>query len=272
MLGPCYPIAQAALGAVARPLRHIARHWAGHGVGHGAHHPPVHHAALPHIAAPHAAGPAIMCARMPGLLPAGPLSAAPASPVGSGAIAGPSNGLTGSSQAAGAGSGVGAGSGTAVAGTSVSATAAGGGVFGGSGLAGAAAPLAAAVLIAAGLVSGIMARLDQSSVLEQESFHPAVMASMAPQVMPSATSTVFSPVIASPGALAMLAATSQPDMALPDLPEQMPGMLAPSTGTDLEAVPEPASLDLLGFCVLGVVAAREWGQVSRRWLMLAPAR
>lgn len=264
MLGPCYPVTQAVLGAAARPFRHLARHWAGRGVGHGAHHVSVHHAALPHIAAPHAAGPAIMCAKMPGLLPAGPLSAAAAGPASSGALVGPGSGLTGSSYAAGAGVGVGGGSGTAGAGTSVGATAVGGGVFGGSGLAGAASPLVAAALIAAGLVTGVMAKPSQSPLPEQPAFQPAAMASMAPLVIPSPTSTVFSPVSAVPGAPIMTAVTSQPGMTIPELPEQMPGMLAPSTGasigTSSEAIPEPASLDLLGFCVLGIVAAREWGR------------
>ncbi len=267
MLGPCYPVAQAVLGAAARPFCHLARHWAGHGVRHGAHHLSVHHAALPHIAAPHAAEPAIMCAKMPGLLPAGPLPAAAAGPASSGALVGPGSGLTGSSYAAGAGGGVGAGSGTAFAGASASATAVGGGVFGGSGLAGAALPLAAAVLIAAGLVTGVMAKPNQSPLPEQLAFQPAAMASMAPLVMPSPTSTVFSPVspvTAVPGAPIMPAVTSQPGMTIPELPEQMPGMLAPSTGASIgtgsEAIPEPASLDLLGFCVLGIVAAREWGR------------
>ncbi len=271
MLGLCSPIAQAALGLPTRPLRHLARHWAGHGVGRGAHHTSVHHAALPHIAAAHTAGPAIMCTKMPGSLPAGTLSGAAARSAGSGALARPGHGLTASSYAAGAG-GVGAGSGAAFAGTSVSATGVGGGVFGGSGLAGVALPLAAAVLIAAGLVTGVMARPDQSSFLEQRTFQPAVMASMAPQVMPSPTSTVFSPATTFPGTLAMLAATSQPGMALPDFPEQMPGMPAPSTSTGAENIPEPASLDLLGFCVFGLVLAREWGQAIQRWSTLAPAQ
>ena len=272
MLGPCSPIAQAALGAATRPFRHLARHWAGHGVGRGAHHVSINHAALPHIAAPHAAGPAIMCTKMPGLLPAGPLSATATSPAGSGAFARPGRRLTASSYVAGAGGGVGAGSSTALAGTSVSVTGVGGGVFGGSGLAGVASPLAVAALIAAGLVAGVMARPYQSSFLEQKTFQPAVMASMAPQVMPSPTSTVFSTATTFPGTLAMLAATSQPGMALPELPEQMPGLLAPSTGTGAEAIPEPASLGLLGSCALVIVLAREWGRASQRWSTLAPAQ
>ena len=272
MLGSCSPIAQAALGAATRPLRHLARHWAGHWVGHGAHHTSIHHAALPHIAAPHAAGPAIMCTKMPGSLPAGPLSGTAASPAGSGAFARPGRRLTASSYAAGAGGVVGTGSSTALAGTSVSVTGVGGAVFGGSGLAGVASPLAAAALIAAGLVAGVIARPDQSSFFQQERFQSAVMASMAPQVMPSPTSTVFSTATTFSRTMAMLAAASQPGMALPELPKQMPGMLAPSTGTGAEAVPEPASLGLLGSCVLVIVLAREWGRASQRWSMLAPAQ
>ena len=263
MLGSCSPIAQAALGAATRPLRHLARHWAGHGVGRGAHHASIHHAALPHIAAPHAAGPAIMCTKMPGSLPAGRLSGAAASPAGSGAFARPGHGLTNSSYAAGAG-GVGVASSAAFAGTSASATGVGGAVFGGSGLAGAALPLTAAALIATGLVAGVMAKPYQSSFLKQKTFQPAVMTSMAPQVMPNPTSTVFSTATTFPGTMAMLATTSQPGMALPELPKQMPEMPAPSTGPGAEAVPEPASLDLLSFCVLGIVLAREWGRASQR--------
>lgn len=272
MLGPCSPVAQAALGGATRPLRHLTRHWASHGVGRGAHHTSIHHAALPHIAAPHAVGPAIMCTKMPGSLPAGALSGAAASPAGSGALARPGRRLTNSSYAAGAG----VGSGAAIAGTSVSATGAGGGMFGGSGLAGVASPLAAAALIAIGLVTGVMARPFQPSLLEQKTLQPAVMASMAPQVTPSPTSTVFSTATTFPRTLAMLAATSQSGTTLPEMPEQMPGMLAPSTGIGPEAVPEPASLDLLGICVLGIVLAREWGPASQRrpgtrWLGLTGA-
>ena len=284
MLGPCYPIVQAALGAVARPLRHFARHWAARGVGHGAHPVSLHHAALPHIAAPHAAAPMLACARMPGALPAGPLPAAPAGPVGSGAFAGPGGGVAGSSYAAGAGGGVGVGSGADFASTAAGATGVGSGVLGSSGLATAAAPLAAAALIVAGLVTGVMAKPDQSTFPEQPAFQPAITAIMAPHVMLSPTSTVFSPVTASPSAPFMLAAMSQPDMAIPDLSEQVAGTPAPSTdagtgantgasaGAGSTALPEPASLGLLGFCVLGIVAARECDQASRRRFTLAPAR
>ncbi len=61
----------------------------------------------------------------------------------------------------------------------------------------------------------------------------------------------------------MLAATSQQGLVIPELPEQMPGTPASSssasTGTGSEVIPEPASLDLLGFCVFGIVAARKLG-------------
>ncbi len=82
-----------------------------------------------------------------------------------------------------------------------------------------------------------MAKPDQSSFPEQHAFQPAVMATMAAHVMPSPTSKVLSPVTTSPGAPFMLAATSQQGF----------------------VIPEPASLDLLGFCVLGIVAARKLG-------------
>jgi len=148
-------------------------------------------------------------------------------------------------------------------------TGVGGGVFGSGWLAGEASPLAAVALIAAGLVTGMMAKPNQSSLPEQPTFQPAIMANMAPHVVPSPTSTVFSPVATSSGAPVMLAATSQPGMAIPELPEQVPETPAPSTGASTgagsTALPEPASLDLLGFCVLSIVAARGWSQASQRW-------
>ena len=268
MLGLCYPIAQAAFGAVAKPLRHLARHWAGRGVGHGVPHGSIHHAALSHVAGPHAAAPILACARMPGALPAGPLPAASAGPAGSGVVAGPGSGVTGSTYAAGAGSGVGIGSGAVFASSSSGATGNYSSVFGSGGLIGAAAPLAATALIAAGIVTGVMAKPDQSIFPEHSRFQPAIMASVAPHVLLSPTSTVLSPVIASSGVPVMLTAMSQPDMAIPELSEQMAGTPAPSTnastGAGSTALPEPASLSLLGFSVLGIVAAREWGMVQRR--------
>ena len=241
MLGSCYPLPQAALGAVARPLRHLARHWAAQAVGRGVLHGSVHHAVLSHIAAPHAAAPMLTCIRMPGVLPAGPLLAAPAGPAGSGVFAGPGSGLTGS-----------------------------------SGLAGAAAPLTAAALIVAGLITGVTAKPDQSAFSEQPAFQPAIMATMAPHVVLSPISTVLSLVSTSSGAPVMLTVMSQPDMAISELPEQMPEMPAlgtgASTGAGSTTLPEPASLDLLGSCVLGIVAARERGQASQRWFMRAQAQ
>ena len=276
MLGSCYPLPLAALGAVARPLRHLARHWAAQAVGRGVPHGSVHHAVLSHIAAPHAAAPMLTCIRMPGVLPAGPLLAAPAGPAGSGVFAGPGSGLTGSSYAVGTGGGVAAGSGAAFASTSASATGVGGGVLGSSGLAGAAAPLTAAALIVAGLITGVTARPDQSAFSEQPAFQPAIMATMAPHVVLSPISTVLSPVSTSSGAPVMLTVMSQPDMAISELPEQMPEMPAlgtgASTGAGSTTLPEPASLDLLGSCVLGIVAARERGQASQRWFMRAQAQ
>ena len=276
MLGPCYPVAQAALCAVAKPLRHFARHWAARGVGHGVPHGSIHPAALSHIAAPHAAAPMLACTRVPGVLPAGPLPAAPAGPAGSGSFVGSGSRLTGASYAAGTGGSVAAGSGAAFASFSASTTGVGGGVLGSGGLAGAAAPLAAAALIVAGLITGVMAKPDQSAFSKQPAFQPAVMATMAPPVVLSPTSTALSPVTAFPGAPVMLTAMSQPDMAMSELPEQMPEMPAlgtgASTGAGSTTPPEPASLDLLGLCVLAIVAAREWGQASQRWSMRALAQ
>ena len=276
MLGCCYSLPQAALGAVARPLRHLVRHWATQGVGHGVPHGSIHPAALSHIAAPHADAPLLACTRVPDVLPAGPLPAAPAGPAGSGSFVGSGSGLTDSSYAVGTGGSVGAGSGAAFASSSAGATGFGGGVLASSGLAGAAAPLAAAALIAAGLVTGLMAKPDQSIFSSQPAFQPAIMATMAPHLVLSPTSTVLSPVSTSPGAPVMLTAMSQPDMAISELPEQMPGMPAlgteASTGAGSTTLPEPASLDLLGLCVLAIVAAREWGQASQRWSMRALAQ
>ena len=66
-----------------------------------------------------------------------------------------------------------------------------------------------------------------------------------------------------PRSAGMMAAASQQGLVIPELPEQMPGTPSSSTsagtGTGSEALPEPASLDLLGFCVLGIVAARKLG-------------
>ena len=106
---------------------------------------------------------------------------------------------------------------------------------------------------------------DPRSKVDVRDQYVRVQASMASHVIPSPTSTVFSPVTTSPGAPVMLAVTSQPGMAIPELHEQMPGLSGPSTGAGSTTLPEPASLGLLGFCVLGVAAAREWGQVSQRW-------
>ena len=125
------------------------------------------------------------------------------------------------------------------------------------------ARVAAAALIVAGLITGVMAKPDQSAFPEQPAFQPVIMASMAPHVVLSPASTVLSPVSTSLGTAAMPAAMSQPDMAIPELPEQMPGTpvsstnasigasTGASTGAGSTALPEPASLDLLGFCVLG---------------------
>jgi len=260
MLGLCNPIAQAAFGAVARPLRHTARHWSHHGVGHGARHVPVHHAAVPHIAAPQAAGPMIACAKMPGSLPAGPLPAAAAGPAGSGAVAGPISGVAGSGYAGS------------------------GGMFGSAGLAAAAAPLAAAALIAAGLVTGAMARPNQPFRFEQPAFQPVAMASMTPPVIVRPAPNAFSPDLSFPETPVTVAAGSQPGVTTPDLLEQMPEAPASSTGggkgtgagaasdAGSTAVPEPASLALLGFCVLSALAAREWGRASQGRFALAPGR
>ncbi len=254
MLGPCYPIAQAALGAVVRPLRHTVRHWAHHGTGHGARHVPVHHAAVPHIAAPQAAGPMIACAKMPGSLPAGQLPAAAAGPAGSGAVAGPIGGVAGSGYAGS------------------------GGMFGSAGLAAAAAPLAAAALIAAGLVTGAMARPNQPFRFEQPASQPVAMASMTPPVIVKPASNAFSPDLSFPETPVTLAAGPQPSVTTPNLLEQMPEVSASSTGrsagsdTGSTAVPEPASLALLGFCVVSALAAREWGRASQGRFALAPGR
>ena len=263
---PCYPIAQAALCAVARPLRHLARHWANHGVGHGAHHASLHHAVLPHIAAPHAAGPAIMCTRMPGSLLAGPLPGVAAGPAGPGALAGPGSGLAGFTHAGGAGAAAGASS----SGTSAVAAGGAGSVFGSNGLA-VAASLVAAALIAASVATSTVAQLSKSSLPEQPVSQPVVMASMAPRAMLSPASTAFSPDIPSLGTSVMLAPSPQLSVAIPDLPEQVPKMLAPSTGVSAAsmAVSEPASFDLLGLCVLGIVGVREWCGVSQRWFARA---
>lgn len=279
MLGLCNPLAQAALGAVARPLRHTARHWSHHGVGHGARHVPVHHAAVTHIAAPQAGGPMIACTKMPGSLSAGSLLAATAGPAGSGAVAGPNGGVVGSGYAGGVGN---AGSGAAFAGASAGAIGGGGGMFGSGGLAAAAAPLAAAALIAAGLVTGAMAKPNQPFRFEQPAFQPVAMASMTPPVIVRPTSNAFSPDLSFPETLVMLTAGPQPGVTAPDLLEQMPEAPALSTGggtstgtasdTGSTAVPEPASLALLGFCVLSVMAAREWGRASQGRFALAPGR
>ena len=208
-----------------------------------------------------------MCTRMPGPLPAGPLPGVAAGPAGPGALASSGSGLARSSYAGGTGAAAGASSG----GTSAVAAEGAGSVFSGSGLAGAAASLAAAALIAAGVVTGMVAKPNQSPLPEQPAFQPIVMASKAPRAMLSPASMAFSPDIPSPGTPVVLVPSLQPSAAVPDLPEQVPEM--PALGTDASAasaaVPEPASLDLLGLCVLGIVGAREWGGISQRWFAWA---
>lgn len=272
MLGLCNPNAQAALGAVVRPLRHYARHWAHHGVGHGARHAPLHHAAAPHIAAPQASGPMIACTKMPGSPPAGPLPAAAVGPAGSGAFAGPNGGVVGSGYA---GSVSNTSNSAALAGASAGAIGGGGSMFGSGGLAAAAAPLAAAALIAAGLVTGTMAKPNQPFRFEQPVFQLAAMASMTPPVFARPAPNAFSPDLSFPETPTMLAAGPQPSATIPDLLEQMPKAPVLSTGggkgsgagaasnAGSTAVPEPASLALLGFFVLSALVAREWGRASQ---------
>ncbi len=221
----------------------------------------------------------IACTKMPGSLSAGSLLAATAGPAGSGAVAGPNGGVVGSGYAGGVGN---AGSGAAFAGASAGAIGGGGGMFGSGGLAAAAAPLAAAALIAAGLVTGAMAKPNQPFRFEQPAFQPVAMASMTPPVIVRPTSNAFSPDLSFPETLVMLTAGPQPGVTAPDLLEQMPEAPALSTGggtstgtasdTGSTAVPEPASLALLGFCVLSVMAAREWGRASQGRFALAPGR
>ena len=81
MLGPCYPVANAVVGAAARPFRHVVRHFTNYGVGRHAHHAAAHHGAVP-AAVPQAGGASVACAPAPGgVLPAGPGLAGPGRPM-----------------------------------------------------------------------------------------------------------------------------------------------------------------------------------------------
>lgn len=275
MLSLCNSFAQAALGAVVKPLRHYGRHWSHHAVGHGAHHVPIHHAAVTQVAAPQATGPIIACVKMPGSLLAGPLSASAAGPAGSGALARSNGGPASSGYASNIGN---AGNSTAFPGVSADAVRGGGGVFGRTGLAAALAPFAAGVLIAMGFITAVIATLYQSFSFEQPAPQPVAMANMTSPVMVSPVANAFSPDFSLPEGPVTLAAGLQPSVTIPNLLEQIPEAPASSgsrgTGTagntGSAAVPEPPSVVLLGLWILCAAAARELGRVGQRQLALAP--
>ena len=258
MLGPCFPVAQAAFSAVVKPFHHLVHYVLRAGIGH---HAALHPAGA---AIPHASSISMACAQAPGgLLPAGPipgaLSPAYASNVGdagNGAAFGPAS-AGGSGAAApgvgGLGGGL-SGLGSFGAGSSGLGSVGVGSVGAGS-LAGTAGFLAGAALLAGGLAMAALTAAPTAS--EQSTAQQAATADMAHPLPFIAAPLLAALAIAAPTtAMALLPGNAQ-DTSTPatvTLGAAAPGAASVSGATASGAapassqvgVPEPASLTLLG--------------------------
>lgn len=231
MLSPCYPVAKAVLGAIAKPFHHAVRHMTNYGVGH--HAPHLHaHLAVAHAAVPNGGGSMIACGAAPGgVLPAGPGLAGAPDVLGGTAYGGGLGNAGGAAFGGGAG---GFGSGAAAGGFG---GAAGGGLATGAGL------LASAALIAGGLATA-------------GSFTPApVTRQQAPTVRLARAGLPFitAPLLPSqvPGTVPGTAPGKGTGSAAPR--DTAPG--AGMTGGPL-GVPEPASIGLLAAGAIAALLAR----------------
>ena len=270
MLGSCYPVAQAALAAVARPFRYVVHHVPLRGIGHHAHNA----AAQPGLAgaaSSHAGTMPLMCAQAPGgLLPAGPIPGAygPAYASGVGSVG----------NAAATGSAIDGGIGSAAAGGGAS----GGGLLGGGSLVGSVGALTSAALLASGLALAALPAATAAS--DQLAAQPGALADMmqplpfiAAPSMPPPAATASAMMPASNGAPDMTPDTIIPDAATPDAatPDAAtPGAATPGVAAIADAapgatgafeaaasnvptsVPEPASLALLGIGAAATWASR----------------
>ena len=218
MLGPCYPIAKAAVAVVARPVRHAVHHV----VRRAAYHAPPRPAAVPRPQ------PAVDCVRQPGALPAGsgatPVLAVPA--------------LAAASPGAGSAARIGAAS-------------AGAGLSGG---AGAMAAIAAAAGLALGgaTIASTMPFLFAADAVPLPS--PAGMTDTLRVVRLAGELPSFmtgAPDLVGPNQFLL-----PPGSAMPDMPPGAPSGSNSPEVPDAVAVPEPTSLALLGLGSLGTILAR----------------
>ena len=249
MLGPCFPVAQAAISAVVKPFHHLVHHVLHAGIGHHLHHAAAH-PGLAGAAVPHASGISMTCAHAPGgVLPAGPVPGALGPAYASGV------GNAGNSTAFGPASAGGPGA----------AASGGGGLsgFGGPGvgsLAGTAGSLAGAVLLAGGLA---MAALTAGPAASERSTARQAAAPDMAQPLPFITAPLLAAlVIATPAAATALLPGNAQDTSTPA--PVMLGTAAPGAASASGAagagsqvsVPEPASLMLLGAGLAATWAAR----------------
>ena len=241
MLGPCYPIAHAVVGAAARPFRHVVRHFTNHGVGRHAHHAAAHHGAVP-AAVPQAGGASVACAPAPG----GVLSAGP--------------GLAGPAYGSGIGT-AGNGAAPAAAGGAIGAGGPGFGGFGGGfgGLGSSAGLLASVALLAGGIGAATLAPQTDAQAPAMRVAQPAAPFIVAPAIVPDVVGMGKSPDLLSPAPGITAPNTPAPNTPAPNNPTlNNPGGSTPFA--DVVAVPEPASLALLGFGA----AAAAWAARRRK--------